>query len=136
MQNLFSAEIFLANSLDHPHLVSVRVTNTSTLQQLYAPYLISKPDGMLENALFRVRDAAGNKCAYRGMRKKRGAPDFESFLALEPNMSLQFTADLDTGWRFSSDKAPYQVKYSVINPHPDPKMPLQRVESAWLSLVR
>jgi len=135
-QPLFSAEIFLAETTDQPHLVSVRITNVSLLQQLYAPFLICKPNGMLENALFRVRDKAGNKRPYHGMRKKRAAPDFENFLALETGMFLQFTADLDTGWRFPPENAPYQVQYSVLNPHPDPQIPLQRVESAWLSLMR
>lgn len=134
LPTLFHAEMAAAGTSERPHLVMVRVTNVSGARQLYSPLLLCKPDAVLENALFRVEDSTARKLPYIGMRKKRSAPGFDAFLALDPGMSLQFAADLDTGWRFGDGIAPFRVRYAVLNPHPDPELNLHPVESGWLVL--
>lgn len=131
---LFRAEIEPVRIPGSIFAVSVRVTNISQTQQLYAPFLLPGLEGKLENALFEVVDAAGEKLRYRGLRKKRGPPDFTTFLPVGPGAGLEFVADLTTGWNFEHGVRPHYVRYSVINPHPDPAMPLQRVKSPWMIL--
>lgn len=132
LEMFFRAEIEPARIDGGGPGVAVTVVNISDRRQLYAPFLMCGPDGRLENALFQVLDAQARKLPYRGIRKKRGAPDFATFVPLNPGEAVAFTADLATGWRFDVGARPYLVRYSVINPHPDPEVPLQHVQSAWM----
>lgn len=131
----FRAEIEPAGIAGGGRGAAVTVVNVSDRPQLYAPFLMCGPDGRLENALFQVLDAKARKLPYRGIRKKRGAPDFETFVPLNPGEAVAFTADLATGWDFGAGARPYLVRYSVFNPHPDPEVPLQHVQSAWMQVA-
>ena len=82
--------------------------------------------------IFEITDNTGAKVQYVGPRPKLAGSGVDDYMPIEPRSKVEFTRRIDDVFKLDPGKAPFKIRYSVINVHRDEER-VDEIQSDWLS---